>query len=354
MEELKKRLKDESLIKFAEDNAKKLNALKNLEALNKIRLDLFGKKGEITARLRGLSKLPKELRPAAGEEINAVSEFLRDVLENKKKLLERERLQEELLKETLDVTLPGKPKKRLGALHPLSIIKSEICELFSSMGFEIKSGPEVETEYYNFEALNIPKNHPVRDAQDTFYTKCGNVLRTHTSGAQIRTMEKQKPPIRIIAPGAVFRSDKWDSTHGPVFHQLEGLVVDEDVTMADLKGVLEVFAKYIIGETVITRFRPSYFPFTEPSAEMDVSCFVCSDDSRANCVVCKGTGWIELLGCGMVHPVVLNYCDLDPMRFSGYAFGMGLERIAMLRWQISDYRMLYENDTRFLSGFGFA
>ena len=225
-------------------------------------------------------------------------------------------------------------------------------DLFIGMGFTIADGPEVETDYYNFEALNIPANHPVKDEQDTFYTNGGHVLRTQTSGVQVRVLEKATElPVRIIAPGTVYRSDEWDATHGPTFHQIEGLVVDKDITMADLKGILTLFAQKVLGEDIEVRFRPSFFPFTEPSAEMDVECFACTKDARDACPVCKGTGWVELLGCGMVHPNVLNNCGIDPNVYSGYAFGMGIERIVMQRYGITDLRFLYENDMNFLKQF---
>ncbi|MCL2421074.1 MAG: phenylalanine--tRNA ligase subunit alpha, partial [Defluviitaleaceae bacterium] len=262
---------------------------------------------------------------------------------------------ESLKQENIDVTLPGR-RRPLGHLHPLTIVIDEIKDLFIGLGFTIADGPEVEADYYCFEALNIPANHPVRDVQDTFYTEGDFVLRTQTSGVQVRVMENAKPPIRIIAPGRVYRSEDWDATHAPVFHQIEGLVVDEDITMADLKGILTLFAQRILGEDIQIRFRPSFFPFTEPSAEMDVQCFVCggnTDDKAADesCHVCKGTGWVELLGCGMVHPQVLANCGIDPTRYSGYAFGMGYDRITMQRFKINDIRMFYENDMQFLQQF---
>ena len=249
--------------------------------------------------------------------------------------------------EKMDVTLPGK-RPQFGAKHPLSIVLDEIKEIFIGMGFEIADGPEVETDYYNFEALNIPKDHPARDTQDTFYINENILLRTQTSPVQVRVMEQKKPPIRIISPGRVYRSDALDATHSPLFHQIEGLVVDKGITFADLKGTLETFIKRLYGEDSVVRFRPHHFPFTEPSAEVDVQCFNCKGEG---CRLCKGEGWIEILGCGMVHPKVLSNCGIDPEVYSGFALGMGLERVVMRRYNIDDIRLFYENDVRFLKQF---
>ena len=319
-------------------------------ALEEMRLKLLGRKGEITTLLKSLGTLPKEERPTCGQMINELRIFAESCLEEARLGIGRSSMEISLKNEAIDISLPGK-RRQIGHLHPLTIALDEIQDLFLGMGFTIADGPEVETDYYNFEALNIPANHPVKDEQDTFYTEGGNVLRTQTSGVQIRVMEQNpNPPIRIIAPGTVYRSDDWDATHGPCFHQIEGLVVDEDITMADLKGILTLFARRIIGEDLDVRFRPSFFPFTEPSAEMDVECFSCKG-KKENCTVCKGSGWVELLGCGMVHPKVLSNCNIDPARYSGYAFGMGIERIVMQKYGINDLRRLYDNDMQFLKQF---
>ena len=273
--------------------------------------------------------------------------FLEAELEKRAAELKARELERQLAAETLDVTLPGK-RRVLGHEHPLSVVLNELEEIFIGMGFEIVEGPEVELDYYNFEALNIPKNHPARDTQDTFYITDNILLRTQTSGVQVRTMEKKKPPIRVISPGRVYRSDAVDATHSPLFHQIEGLVVDRGVTFADLKGTLEVFVKQLYGEDSVVRFRPHHFPFTEPSAELDVQCFHCHGEG---CRLCKGEGWIEILGCGMVHPKVLETSGIDPEEYSGYAFGIGLERTVMGRFKIDDIRLFYENDVRFLHQF---
>ena len=322
-------------------------------ALEELRVKLLGKKGEITILLKSLGTLSKEERPKFGQMVNDVRTMAENGIEEAKARLNNKQAEEAFKQESIDVTLPGR-RRPLGHLHPLTKVLNEMKELFAGMGFTIADGPEVETDYYNFEGLNIPANHPVKDEQDTFYTEGGFVLRTQTSGVQVRVMELTSPPIRIIAPGKVYRSDDWDATHGPVFHQIEGLVVDEDITMSDLKGILTLFAQRILGDNLKVRFRPSFFPFTEPSAEMDVQCFVCLAGKKQkleSCPVCKGTGWVELLGCGMVHPNVLKNCDIDPDKFSGYAFGMGIERIVMQRYGINDLRLLYENDMQFLSQF---
>jgi len=318
-------------------------------ALEALRVKLLGRKGEITGMLKSLGKLSPEERPIVGQKVNELRLLAESLIEAARKKLNRQQMEASLKQESIDVTLPGR-NRPLGHLHPLSIVTNEMKALFIGMGFTIADGPEVETEHYIFDALNIPNNHPVRDEQDTFYTKDGFVLRPQTSGVQIRVMEQAKPPIRIIAPGTVYRFDDWDATHAPVFHQIEGLVVDEGITMADLKGMLTLFAQHIMGKDVKLRFRPSFFPFTEPSAEVDVRCFIC-DGKNDSCYVCKGTGWMELLGCGMVHPKVLSTCGIDPNRYSGYAFGMGIDRIVMQRYGIPDIRLLYENDVQFLNQF---
>ncbi len=319
----------------------------DLDTLENIRIKYLGKKGELTAVLKGMGKLSPEERPVIGALVNEVKSALENELDAKKAQISEKLEAEKLKAEVIDVTMPGK-KSVAGKLHPLTKVMNEIKDIFIGMGFQIADGPEVEYDYYNFEALNIPKNHPARDTQDTFYIEDNIVLRTQTSPMQIRVMEKTKPPVRVIAPGRVYRSDSVDATHSPVFHQIEGLVVDKNVTMADLKGTLEMFVKSLYGEESKVRFRPHHFPFTEPSAEMDVSCFVCGGKG---CGVCKGEGWIEILGCGMVHPKVLANCGIDPEEYSGFAFGVGLERIAMGKYDIDDLRLFFENDQRFLDQF---
>lgn len=324
-----------------------LENAKDIATLEQIRIKYLGKKGELTAVLKGMGKLSKEERPVIGALANEVRSKLETELEEKRAQISKAMEEAKLKNEVVDVTMPGK-KAELGKLHPLTKVMNEIKDIFIGMGFSIADGPEVEYDYYNFEALNIPKNHPARDTQDTFYIEDNIVLRTQTSPMQVRAMENTRPPIRIIAPGRVYRSDSVDATHSPVFHQIEGLVVDKNVTMADLKGTLEMFTKSLYGEQTKVRFRPHHFPFTEPSAEMDVSCFVCGGKG---CSVCKGEGWIEILGCGMVHPKVLSNCNIDPEIYSGFAFGIGLERIAMRKYDIDDLRLFFENDQRFLNQF---
>ena len=324
-----------------------LTAAQDLKDLDAVRVKYLGKKGELTAILKQMGKLSAEERPVIGQLVNQVRAQIEERLEETKTNLEAHLLDQRLATETLDVTMPGK-RSVLGKKHPITIVLDELKEIFIGMGFDVAQGPEVELDYYNFEALNIPKDHPARDTQDTFYINDNVVLRTQTSPIQIRVMEKQKPPIRIIAPGRVYRSDALDATHSPLFHQVEGLVVDKNITMADLKGTLEVFVKRLYGEESVVRFRPHHFPFTEPSAELDVQCFNCHGEG---CRLCKGEGWIEILGCGMVHPKVLENCGIDPEEYSGFAFGMGLERLVMRRYNIDDLRLFYENDARFLNQF---
>lgn len=337
----------EKLNQIKETVEKHLNAAKTPENLEEIRIKYLGKKGELTSVLKGMGKLSPEERPVIGALANEIRDFLSSELDTKKEELEKALQNLKLKKEVIDVTMPGKTPE-IGKLHPLTTVMNELKDIFIGMGYEIAEGPEVEYDYYNFEALNIPKNHPARDTQDTFYIEDNIVLRTQTSPMQIRVMEKQKPPIKIIAPGRVYRSDAVDATHSPIFHQIEGLVVDKGITMADLKGTLEEVLKALYGEKTKVRFRPHHFPFTEPSAEVDVSCFVCGGKG---CSVCKGEGWIEILGCGMVHPKVLKNCGIDPEVYSGFAFGIGLERIAMGRYDINDLRLFFENDLRFLKQF---
>ncbi len=332
---------------IAKQALEELKGAQDLKVLDAVRVKYLGKKGELTAILKQMGKLTAEDRPVIGQLANQVRADIEQMLEQTKTDLEAKALDIRLAGETLDVTLPGQ-KKPLGKKHPLTIVLDELKEIVVGMGFEIATGPEVELDYYNFEALNIPKDHPSRDTQDTFYISDNVLLRTQTSPMQIRTMEKKKPPIRIIAPGRVYRSDAVDATHSPLFHQVEGLVVDKGITMADLKGTLEVFVKRLYGDSTVVRFRPHHFPFTEPSAELDVQCFHCHGEG---CSLCKGEGWIEILGCGMVHPQVLLNCGIDPEEYSGFAFGLGLERMVMMRYGIDDLRLFYDNDVRFLKQF---
>lgn len=315
--------------------------------LEQIRIQYLGKKGELTAVLRGMGALSAEERPIIGQLANDVRAEIESALKEKAETQKNAELEKRLIAEKIDVTLPAGAMK-MGKLHPLTQVQRTIEDIFIGMGFSIAEGPEVEYDYYNFQALNIPENHPARDTQDTFYITDNILLRSQTSSVQARVMENTKPPIRIISPGRVYRSDAVDATHSPLFHQVEGLVVDKGITMGDLKGMLETFAKTLFGNDTLLRFRPHHFPFTEPSAEVDVSCFVCGGKG---CRVCKNEGWIEILGSGMVHPFVLSNCGIDPEVYSGFAFGMGVERIAMKYYGIDDMRLLYENDTRFLEQF---
>ncbi len=326
---------------------KELAEIETIQELDSVRVKYLGKKGELTSVLRGMGALSAEERPIMGRLANDVRVFIENSIEDaKNKLLKKER-EQNIKKETIDVTVPGK-RKRLGKKHPLSIVIDEIKEVFIGMGYEIAEGPDIENSYYNFEALNIPEGHPARDEQDTFYINENMVLRTQTSPVQIRVMEKQKPPIRVICPGRVYRSDNVDATHLPVFHQVEGLVVDKGITMGDLTETLEIFAKALFGEETKIRLRPHHFPFTEPSAEVDVTCWNCGGKG---CRTCKYEGFIEILGAGMVHPRVLEICGIDPQVYSGFAFGLGVERTAAGKFGINDLRLLYENDIRFLEQF---
>ena len=336
----------------------KLEALRRqaLEELEKLtlpkewedfRVRVMGKKGPLTELLRGMGSLPAEERPKMGQLVNELRATLEAALKERESAVQAALKEKRLREERLDITLPGK-KAEAGGLHPLNIVLADLIDIFQSMGFDIVDGPEVETDHYCFEALNLPQDHPARDMQDTFYITDNILLRTQTSAAQVRIMEQRKPPIRIICPGRVYRADEVDATHSPVFHQVEGLVVDKGVTMCDLKGVLEQFAHEIYGPETKVRFRPSFFPFTEPSAEVDVTCSACGGKG---CRVCKGEGWIEILGAGMVHPNVLRGCGIDPEIYSGFAFGIGLDRLTTTRYKISDIRLLFENDRRFLGQF---
>lgn len=337
----------EKLEAIKEIALKELREAKSKAELDNIRVKYLGKKGELTQILRGMGSLSAEERPIIGKIANEVREALESFIEDASNNIKNIEKELKLKKEVIDISMPGK-KQLLGKRHPLSLTIESIQDIFLSMGFSIVEGPEVELDYYNFEALNIPKNHPARGEQDTFYINDNVVLRTQTSPLQIRTMEKQKPPIKVIAPGKVYRSDAVDASHSPIFYQMEGLVVDKGITFADLKETLDLFAKRMFGEKAITKFRPHHFPFTEPSAEMDATCFLCQGEG---CKLCKGSGWIEILGCGMVHPQVLRNCGIDPEVYGGFAFGFGIDRMVMLRYGIDDIRLLYESDVRFLNQF---
>lgn len=331
----------------------KLNAValianaQNAVAIEELRVRFLGKKGELTAILKQMGGLSAEERPIVGALANEVREEIEALIKQKAADIANAQLLSQLENESIDVTLPGKEIKR-GKRHPFGLVLKEVKEIFIGMGFEIAAGPEVELDHYNFEMLNMPKSHPARDTQDTFYINETVLLRTQTSPMQVRTMEKQKPPIYMICPGRVYRSDAVDATHSPIFHQMEGLVVDKGITFTDLKGTLEMFIKKLYGNDTRVRFRPHHFPYTEPSAEMDMSCFKCGGKG---CPLCKGEGWIEILGCGMVHPKVLENCGIDSEEYSGFAFGMGIERITMMRYGVDDMRLFYENDLRFLKQF---
>ncbi len=327
-----------------------LSALENStsqQEIEELRVKYLGKKGELTAILKQMGSLSPEERPIMGQLVNEAKAQLEEVIAAKNEQLKAAATALKLKEEEIDITLPAK-KTVKGHLHPLNTVLNDMIDIFQSMGFDVVDGPEVETEHYCFEALNVPADHPARDMQDTFYLAENLLLRTQTSAAQIRVMENRKPPIRIICPGRVFRADEVDATHSPVFHQIEGLVVDKNVTMCDLKGVLEQFAQEIYGKDTAVKFRPSFFPFTEPSVEVDVTCSECGGKG---CRVCKGSGWIEILGAGMVHPNVLRNCGIDPEEYSGFAFGIGLDRLTTTRYKISDIRLLFENDKRFLEQF---
>ncbi len=339
MKEKLEKIRQEALAKIAETNA--------LDKLNDIRVSYLGKKGELTEVLKGMKDVAAEERPKVGQLVNDTRNIIEEKLEEMKSKLAAAAREKQLREEVIDVTLPAK-KNNVGHRHPNSIALEEVQRIFVGMGYEVVEGPEVEYDYYNFEALNIPANHPAKDEQDTFYINDKMLLRSQTSPVQVREMEKGKLPIRMIAPGRVFRADEVDTTHSPSFHQIEGLVIDKNITFSDLKGTLAQFAQELFGENTKVKFRPHHFPFTEPSAEVDVTCFKCGGKG---CRMCKGSGWIEILGCGMVHPNVLRMSGIDPEEYSGFAFGMGLERIALLKYEIDDMRLLYENDTRFLKQF---
>lgn len=318
-----------------------------LDKLNEVRVNVLGKKGELTAVLKSMKDVSPEERPKVGQMVNETREEIEKVLEEARARMEKAVREAKLKAEVIDVTLPAK-KALIGHRHPNIIALEEVERIFIGMGYDVVEGPEIEKDYYNFEALNIPADHPAKDEQDTFYITGEFLLRTQTSGTQVHEMEKGKLPIRMLAPGRVFRADEVDATHSPSFHQIEGLVIDKNITFSDLKGTLAEFARELFGEDTKVKFRPHHFPFTEPSAEMDVSCFKCGG---SGCRFCKGSGWIEILGCGMVHPHVLEMSGIDPEEYTGFAFGVGLERIALLKYEIDDMRLLYENDIRFLKQF---
>ena len=337
----------ETLKAIKEQALQQISTADALEKLNEVKVNILGKKGELTAVLKSMKDVAPEDRPKVGQLVNDTRVEIEKVLDEAMTRMEQLKREAQMRKEVIDVTLPAK-KIQMGHRHPNTIAMEEVERIFIGMGYEVVEGPEVETDYYNFEALNIPADHPAKDEQATFYINGDILLRTQTSGVQVHEMEKGKLPIRMVAPGRVFRSDEVDATHSPSFHQIEGLVIDKHVTFSDLKGTLQEFAKELFGEETKVKFRPHHFNFTEPSAEMDVTCFKCGG---SGCRFCKGSGWIEILGCGMVHPNVLKMSGIDAEEYSGFAFGIGLERIALLKYEIDDMRLLYENDIRFLKQF---
>ena len=336
----------QELDKLIDDAQQAIAAAADLVTLDQVRVQFLGKKGAITEKMQGLGKLPAEERRDAGKVINVAKQTVQKAIETRRQNLETEELDRKLASEAIDVTLPGRGQQN-GGLHPVTRTLHRIEALFTRLGFEVAEGPEIENDYYNFEALNIPESHPARAMHDTFYFDEHTVLRTHTSPVQVRVMTEREPPLRIIAPGRVYRCDS-DLTHTPMFHQVEGLLVDDRVTFADLKGIIDEFLRHFFEQDLSVRFRPSYFPFTEPSAEVDIQCVMCSGKG---CRVCSHTGWLEVLGCGMVHPAVLSHVNVDSEKFTGFAFGMGVERLAMLRYGVNDLRLFFENDLRFLRQF---
>ena len=337
----------ELIASIRQEAMKKIMDVSSIEDLNELKVSYLGKKGKLAQAMKEMKNISEQERPQIGQLVNDARNEIESRLESVKQEFESRRLEAKLKAETIDVTLPGR-KKNLGHLHPNNMILKQVENIFIGMGYQVVGGPEIEYDYYNFEALNIPANHPAKDEQDTFYITKDILLRTQTSSCQIHEMEKGVLPIRMIAPGRVFRADEVDATHSPSFHQIEGLVIDKGITFADLKGTLDEFAKSFFGPGTRTKFRPHHFPFTEPSAEVDVSCFKCGGKG---CRFCKGEGWIEILGCGMVHPHVLEMAGIDPDVYSGFAFGLGLERLTLLKSEIDDMRLLYENDMRFLQQF---
>ena len=337
---------EEKVAKLLDDAKKAFEAAGSLKELEDLRVRYLGKKGEVTALLKSLGTLPAEERPAAGNAVNRARKEIEDLVKTRKSQVQVEERSQQVRRQALDVSLPGVRRDR-GHRHPVTKVMDEVLDIFAGLGFSVRVGPEVEKDYYNFEALNFPKDHPARDMQDTFFIKEDVVLRTHTSPVQIRTMESEDPPLRIVSPGKVYRHD-YDVSHSPMFHQVEGFMVDEGVAFSDLKGVLVEFIHQYFGREVPVRFRPSFFPFTEPSAEVDMGCVMCHGKG---CRVCKNTGWVEILGSGMIHPEVFRYVGYDSEKYSGFAFGVGMERVAMLHYGIDDIRLFYENDMRFLEQF---
>lgn len=336
----------EDVVSLKDTFLQEADAATSLPALSQIRIKYLGKKGLVTLKLKALSSIPPEKRPAYGKSVNEAKHFIEQEIKKREAILTHQAHKNQIRTESLDITLPGK-YTRFGREHPLNKVLSEITDIFTSMGFEVEEGPEVELDYYNFEALNFPKNHPARDMQDTFFISDEVVLRTHTSPVQVRVMERRKPPLKVIVPGKVYRCDA-DVSHTPMFHQVEGFMVDTDISFSDLKGVLEAFIHSVFSPDVPVRFRPSFFPFTEPSAEVDIGCIFCDGHG---CRVCKQTGWLEILGAGMINPRIFEMVGYDPAEYSGFAFGMGIERITMLKYSIDDIRIFFENDIRFLEQF---
>jgi phenylalanyl-tRNA synthetase alpha chain len=336
----------QELDKLVKEVQHAIDAANDLSALDAVRVQYLGKKGELTQQMQSLGKLPAEERRDAGKVINVAKQAVQNAIEQRRTILQAELLNKKLSSEAIDVSLPGRGQVN-GGLHPVTRTLQRIEALFTQLGFEIAEGPEIEDDYHNFEALNIPESHPARAMHDTFYVDEHTVLRTHTSPVQVRVMAERKPPLRVIAPGRVYRCDS-DLTHTPMFHQIEGLLVDDRVTFADLKGIIDEFLRQFFEKDLPVRFRPSYFPFTEPSAEVDIQCVMCGGEG---CRVCSHTGWLEVLGCGMVHPKVLAHVNIDSEKFTGFAFGMGIERLAMLRYGVNDLRLFFENDLRFLRQF---
>jgi phenylalanyl-tRNA synthetase alpha chain len=343
----------DSLDDLREETLTRIDRSGSEAEIEQLRVETLGRKGRLTLLLRGLKDLAADERPRAGEQLNQLRELLEARLQDRLQAVKAREKEKALREESIDITLPGN-RWQAGHIHPLTAVIDEIVDVFWGMGFEIARGPDIEDDYHNFEALNIPKDHPARDMQDTFFVSEGRLLRTHTSPVQIRTMERRKPPLQVIVPGAVYRHDD-DATHSPMFHQVEGFVVDRDIAFSDLKGVLTHFLQRIFSEKAAVRFRPSFFPFTEPSAEIDIQCVICGGEGmtqQRQCRVCKGSGWLEILGAGMIDPQVFNFVGYDPEQVSGFAFGLGVERIAMLKYGIDDIRLFFQNDLRFLRQFG--
>jgi phenylalanyl-tRNA synthetase alpha chain len=345
---------NDSLDALREETLARIESSGNEAEIEQLRVEALGRKGRLTLLLRGLKNLPADQRPRAGEQLNQLRQLLEERLESRLQQVKTVEKERALRQQTIDITLPGNRRER-GRVHPLTTVIDEVIDIFWGMGFEIARGPDIEDDYHNFEALNIPKDHPARDMQDTFFVSSDRLLRTHTSPVQIRTMETRQPPLQIIVPGAVYRHDD-DATHSPMFHQVEGFMVDRNIAFSNLKGVLTHFLQQVFSDKTGVRFRPSFFPFTEPSAEIDIECVICGGAGKnaygQPCRVCKGSGWLEILGAGMIDPEVFKFVGYDPERVSGFAFGMGVERIAMLKYGIEDIRLFFQNDLRFLTQFG--